>query len=585
MKKYINLILIVVLILFLISDIPQAKGASQLKSNFFKNDSQFVNIISGKTTIDINGYDGNVDSLQFKIVSALVQLGYIMENKWPQNEMALRILHRFQKDQGLSFTNIVDKNLLEKIDSLLAQQEINDANIAKNFPLYSEIAEGPLNWPSKNHILAVWQKVFSSLPSKLVSADFFRLFLNDQYLTLKNNSDKYPLVKNFYRTDYHHRYVPFNDYYRMATVLHEFAHQIDKHSKGEQGLIDTNDFYNIGWKNIGAKTHDKEGIGFYTYGEPKSAIRHSSPSNPAHVLSLYTDGVISGYGGANLREEDGVAHISNIHEDFAESFMAYILAGKIFKEKAKNNNFINQKYQWLKNNVFDGKEYTTGTPNYKSIDYSPTDNDPIFSKIVSNVAQYSLMDDDFIKWDGHTTTFTSMVPTPTPTPTPSPISGVTLIKASNDVKVYAIVDNKRHWIPTTEIFNSYSYDWNKISIISRTQINNYTRVKLLRAEGDPKVYYLTEKGYKRHIPSPEVFNSYGNKWENVITVSATEIGFYSDSGLIRLMGGTKVYKLENGKKRWIKTAEAFNRYGFNWNNIAPVNQTELNYYSMSSNIE
>jgi hypothetical protein len=373
----------------------------------------------------------------------------------------------------------------------------------------------------------------------------------------------------------------------METILHEYGHQLDKHLKGGNGIIDTDSFYDIGWKNIGTKTQDKNGNYFYMYAEPKSAIRYSSPNITGNVPSLYTDGVISGYGGANLSEEDGVAFVSSVHEDFAESFMGYILAGKIFREKAKENNFISQKYQWLKNNVFNGKEYNTGTPNYGSIDYATLDDDPIFSKKVSNVGQYSLMDDDFIKWDGYTTTFASITssPTPTPAPAPSPISGVTLIRASNGVKVYAIVNNKRHWIPTAEVFNSYGYNWNNVSVVNATQVNNYDRVKLLRAEGDSKVYYLTEKGYKRHIPTAEVFNSYGNRWEDVVIVSSAEINSYPNSDLIRLIGGTKVYKLENGRKRWIKTAEAFNRLRFDWDNIAPCNQTELNVYPVGNDIE
>jgi len=176
-------------------------------------------------------------------------------------------------------------------------------------------------------------------------------------------------------------------------------------------------------------------------------------------------------------------------------------------------------------------------------------------------------------------------PAPTPTPSPTPTPTVTLIRASDDVKVYAIVNDKRHWIPTAEVFNLYGYNWNKVSVVNLSQVNNYARIKLLRAEGDPKVYYLTEKGYKRHIPSAEVFNSYGNRWEEIVIVNSAEINSYPNSDLIRLIGGTNVYKLENSIKRWIKTTEAFNRLDYDWNNIAPCNQAELNSYPRGSDIE
>jgi hypothetical protein len=104
-------------------------------------------------------------------------------------------------------------------------------------------------------------------------------------------------------------------------------------------------------------------------------------------------------------------------------------------------------------------------------------------------------------------------------------------------------------------------------------------VKLARAKGDTKVYYITEGGLKRLIPSPAVFLSYGNKWEDIVEVEPSFLTQYPDSVLIKLENGDgKVYKLENGMKRWIRTAEAFNRLGLDWNQIAPVNQVEFDHY-------
>jgi chitodextrinase len=160
-----------------------------------------------------------------------------------------------------------------------------------------------------------------------------------------------------------------------------------------------------------------------------------------------------------------------------------------------------------------------------------------------------------------------------------------LMRGSDDTKVYEIINNLRHWIPNPQTFNAYGFDWNKVSAVNLSEVNKYSRAKLLRAQGDVKVYYLTESGLVRHIPNPEVFNSYNNNWNEILTVSQIEIDFYPISNLIRLEGGTKVYKLENNKKRWIITAEAFNRLKYDWTKIAPVNQTELNYYSEGAEIK
>jgi len=154
-----------------------------------------------------------------------------------------------------------------------------------------------------------------------------------------------------------------------------------------------------------------------------------------------------------------------------------------------------------------------------------------------------------------------------------------LLRISSGYKVYEIKNGKRHWIPTVEIFNAHNFNWNNIQVIAENQLNSYPRAKLLRATGDKKVYYLTESGMVRHIPSPEVFNSYGNNWEDIFEVSPDELNTYEPNRLIRAEEDCKVYLLENGEKRWIKTVKEFNNRGYNWLKIAPVNQIEINYYS------
>jgi hypothetical protein len=40
----------------------------------------------------------------------------------------------------------------------------------------------------------------------------------------------------------------------------------------------------------------------------------------------------------------------------------------------------------------------------------------------------------------------------------------------------------------------------------------------------------------------------------------------------------KVWLLENGKRRWVMTPEAFKRLNLDWNRIVSVNQTDFNAY-------
>jgi Fe-S-cluster formation regulator IscX/YfhJ len=160
-----------------------------------------------------------------------------------------------------------------------------------------------------------------------------------------------------------------------------------------------------------------------------------------------------------------------------------------------------------------------------------------------------------------------------------------LLRAIGQQKVYRVVDGKILWVPTIAAFNAQGLKWEDIQDVNESTVNQYPSLKLVRVKGDPKVYYLTESGLKRWIPTIEVFNSYNNKWEDVVELESKDVNGYSNNDLIKLENEAKVYKLENGKKRWIETIEAFNKLGLDWNKIAPVNQTELNFYPEGAVIE
>ena len=160
-----------------------------------------------------------------------------------------------------------------------------------------------------------------------------------------------------------------------------------------------------------------------------------------------------------------------------------------------------------------------------------------------------------------------------------------LLRAIGHYKVYRIIDGKQLWIPTISAFNAQGLKWEDIQEVSQAEVNQYPRAKLLQATGDPKVYYITESGLKRHLINPQVFTSYNNKWEDIVQVTPAELNSYSDNILIKAQGDYKVYKIEDNKKRWIKTNEAFNRLNYDWSKIAPVNTTEINAYPIGTDIE
>jgi len=168
---------------------------------------------------------------------------------------------------------------------------------------------------------------------------------------------------------------------------------------------------------------------------------------------------------------------------------------------------------------------------------------------------------------------------------PEKIINGDIIRAKGGERVYLIAGGRKLWIPTAEGFISAGFKWTDIKEVESKDIDSYPRLKLARAEGDSKVYYITEGGLRRWVPSIDIFNSYGNKWEDVVVVPKKDLDVFSDVGLIKQDGDPKVYVLEGIIKRWIKSGETFNNLGYDWKKIAPVNKTEFDFYVEGAIVE
>lgn len=158
-----------------------------------------------------------------------------------------------------------------------------------------------------------------------------------------------------------------------------------------------------------------------------------------------------------------------------------------------------------------------------------------------------------------------------------------LVRVPGQQEIWRIKNGWRHWIPTVDVFYDYGYSKEKIEPITPAQLALLPRVDHLKlASGQGKVYYITESGMKRELPNLNVFYSYGNKLEEIAEVSQKEFDAYPNVETIKFNDHWRVYKLEkqNGQivKRWIKSPQAFERHGFDWARIAPVNWTEINAY-------
>lgn len=93
--------------------------------------------------------------------------------------------------------------------------------------------------------------------------------------------------------------------------------------------------------------------------------------------------------------------------------------------------------------------------------------------------------------------------------------------------------------------------------------------------------FIIQGQHKRHIPNPEIFNSYEHlKWENIKPVSDRDLSSFKTSYLVRLDGDYKVYVLwPNQTKHWLNIDEkSFEKLGYNWNQIFKINAQEYELY-------
>lgn len=341
-----------------------------LKSEFFKGDSTAQKIASGESAgVDITTFPQkavrsyvSTDSFAYRVVSALRMLGY-QEGLNSEAYVGQEFLGDFKRLNNLPVSSMIDSATLQKIDTQLATREVEDHKLANQFPLHQYFMSAPKNEPTKEHAAAIFQVTFSALPSSLVEWNEanFKSYLRDQgakqFSGLGTSNYKvclsvlYPEVLDSCALSTK-GVLSFwgSDLAIAGTQIHEYSHFLDgniysKESGTSRGIIDTTGFYGISYDT--SNTSYPSG----STGKPYPIRRPDNAKN--EFVSGYSMGwAISG------KDED--KYIRTAGEDFAESVAMYVVEGKVFRELAKSYPVLSQKYDWLKQNVFNGKEYNTG---------------------------------------------------------------------------------------------------------------------------------------------------------------------------------------------------------------------------------
>lgn len=102
---------------------------------------------------------------------------------------------------------------------------------------------------------------------------------------------------------------------------------------------------------------------------------------------------------------------------------------------------------------------------------------------------------------------------------------------------------------------------------------------LVKTADRPEVYFVSQAlGAKKVVVNEAAFNSYGNQWSWVKTVSQNTLDQYPDIRLVKTATSPDVYFITGISKQLIPSETVFNSWGFSWSKIFVVNQTDLDSY-------
>lgn len=166
---------------------------------------------------------------------------------------------------------------------------------------------------------------------------------------------------------------------------------------------------------------------------------------------------------------------------------------------------------------------------------------------------------------------------------------------SDGWRVFLVDDNARRWIASPDIFNSYGFDWNRIKAASSGDnslpwtlpLDRLAPGTLFYSDNTP-LYVMDYEGgilKKRHV-TLAAFNALGYQWGETMYVPPAAIppetystplseAQHPSGTLIVSHSESKVYQIDNNKKRHVTSPLAFDTNFFKWDRIKNATASDL----------
>lgn len=157
-------------------------------------------------------------------------------------------------------------------------------------------------------------------------------------------------------------------------------------------------------------------------------------------------------------------------------------------------------------------------------------------------------------------------------------------------EVYVIADGEKKHITDPKAFSDLGYDWNNVVKVKPGTLGIYrlrSAMKsnsvhpegaLIREDGTNTVY-LIEGGKKKPISTESIFNARRLNWNKVLVIKKAQMAKfqsganlqYPDGALVKVKDTVgKVYKMDHGEKRWIRSGDDLTGAGYNADDIIEI---------------
>jgi len=165
----------------------------------------------------------------------------------------------------------------------------------------------------------------------------------------------------------------------------------------------------------------------------------------------------------------------------------------------------------------------------------------------------------------------------------------TLGLSTND-SIFEIIKGQKHFIPTIDVFFDYGFDLAAVQSVTHNDLELFPRTKLVNVhKGGKNIHYITETNMIRLVPDNFVFDSYGDRKEDIITISKKEFNFYPRNQYVFLQNSLDAVSVDifqisdNGTKRYV-VPQVVKRLRITQNQVAPINKAQFEAYDYGTPI-